>query len=453
MQQSVEVLGDFGARREEGSSRAEYVSVLASDVSTVYGYAAELVELLLGLFSPAECLSFIEASETPRPVTVRTNTLKTRRRELAQALIARNVNLDPIAKWSKEGLQVYESAVPIGATPEYLAGHYMVQSASSFLPVMALQPQPNQRVLDMAASPGGKSSHIAALMGNTGTLIANDASKERLRALQANLSRLGVRNSIVLNCDGRDFPKVMGGFDRVLLDAPCTGLGVISKDPSVKAEKSYADVQRCQQLQKELLLAAIDSCNANSGNGGIIVYSTCSVSVEENEAVVEYALASRSVKVVDTGLPFGVEGFTRHRAKRFHASLKLARRFYPHTHNMDGFFVCKLRKHSNTIPAAPSASSSAAEASSSAAGGKKAAAGGKVAAKGAKGKAAKPAHDPAKSPGPMPKIGAARPGGGTHGDGEANKKKRIAHAQKAALEEKRKSKQAGPKKKKRKIIA
>ena len=189
--------------------------------------------------------------------------------------------------------------VPIGATPEYLAGHYMVQSASSFLPVMALQPQPGQRVLDMAASPGGKSSHVAALMANTGTLVANDSSKDRLRALQANLSRLGVRNAIVLNADGRDFPKLMGGFDRVLLDAPCSGLGVISKDPSVKAEKSYADVQRCQQLQKELLLAAIDSCNADQpGNeeSGIIVYSTCSVSIEENESVVEHALQTRNVR-------------------------------------------------------------------------------------------------------------------------------------------------------------
>ena len=204
----VDVLGDFKARREEGRSRSEYVSVLSSDLAVVYGYSFSLIELLLGLFSPAEALQFIEASETPRPVTVRTNTLKTRRRELAQALIARHVNLDPIAKWSKEGLQIYDSPVPIGATPEYLAGHYMVQAASSFLPVMALSPQPGERVLDMAASPGGKSAHIAALMGNAGTLVSNDFNKDRIRALQANLSRLGVRNAIVLHADGREFPKL-----------------------------------------------------------------------------------------------------------------------------------------------------------------------------------------------------------------------------------------------------
>ena len=106
----------------------------------------------------------------------------------------------------------------------------------------------------------------------------------------------------MVSADGRDFPRIMGGFDRVLLDAPCSGTGVIAKDPSVKAEKTYQDIQRCQQLQKELLLAAIDSVNANAPDGGYIVYSTCSVAVEENEAVIDYVLNSRGVKVAETTL-------------------------------------------------------------------------------------------------------------------------------------------------------
>jgi ribosomal RNA methyltransferase Nop2 len=316
------------------------------------------------------------------------------------------------------------------------------------LPVMALSPQPGMRVLDMAASPGGKTSHMAALMGNTGTLVANDASKLRLRALQANISRLGVRNAVVLNADGRDFPKLMGGFDRVLLDAPCTGLGVISKDSSVKAEKTYADVQRCQQLQKQLLLAAIDSCNANGAHGGVVVYSTCSISVEENEAVIDYALNSRNVKIVESGLPFGVEGMTRHRSKRFHASLKLARRFYPHAHNMDGFFVCKLRKFSN----APVAVGSRGEETSGPAS-KGSAAGerdknGKEKAK-VREKAQvkmKKRGDSSDHPGPAPSVGGTRPGGGTHGDGEKKRLRRLAHAQR----EKRKQ-QKGPKRKRLRV--
>ncbi len=182
-------------------------------------------------------LQFLEANEMPRPVTIRTNTLKTRRRDLAQALINRGVNLDPIGEWSKVGLVVYESQVPIGATPEYLAGHYMIQGASSMLPVMALAPQENEKVLDLCAAPGGKTTYVASLMRNTGCLVANDATKDRLNSLVANIHRLGISNTIVTNLDGRKFTQHMKDFDRVLLDAPCSGTGVIAKDNSVKTSK------------------------------------------------------------------------------------------------------------------------------------------------------------------------------------------------------------------------
>lgn len=191
------------------------------------------------LFPVAEAIEFFEANEMPRPVTIRTNTLRTRRRDLAQVLVNRGVNLEPIGKWTNVGLQVFESSVPIGATPEYLAGHYMLQAASSFLPVIALSPQPNERVLDMASAPGGKTTHIAALLQNTGVVFANDSNKQRTKSLTANVHRLGCKNVVVCSYDGREFPKVMGGFDRVLLDAPCSGTGVISKDSSVKVNKVY----------------------------------------------------------------------------------------------------------------------------------------------------------------------------------------------------------------------
>lgn len=201
---------------------------------------------------PSQALAFFEANETPRPVTIRTNTLRTRRRDLAQALINRGVNLEPIGKWSKVGLQVFESSVPIGATPEYLAGHYMLQAASSFLPVIALAPQPEERVLDMASAPGGKTTYISALLQNTGVVFANDSNKARTKSLTANVHRLGCKNVVVCSYDGREFPKVMGGFDRVLLDAPCSGTGVISKDPSVKVNKVGLEV-RWSGLKIDLL--------------------------------------------------------------------------------------------------------------------------------------------------------------------------------------------------------
>ncbi|XP_009997327.1 PREDICTED: probable 28S rRNA (cytosine(4447)-C(5))-methyltransferase [Chaetura pelagica] len=349
---NMEVLQDFVVRREEGHTRQEYLAVLRRDMAAYYSYSDFLLTKLMDIFPLPELINFLEANEVPRPVTIRTNTLKTRRRDLAQALINRGVNLDPLGKWSKTGLVIYDSSVPIGATPEYLAGHYMLQGASSLLPVMALAPQENERILDMCCAPGGKTSYIAQLMKNTGVVLANDSNAERLRSVVGNLHRLGVTNTVLSNCDGRQFPRVLGGFDRVLLDAPCSGTGVISKDPAVKTNKDEKDILRCAHLQKELLLSAIDSVNAASETGGYIVYCTCSIMVEENEWVVDYALKKRNVRLVATGLDFGKEGFTRFKDRRFHPSLKSTRRFYPHTHNMDGFFIAKLKKFSNAIPQA-----------------------------------------------------------------------------------------------------
>ena len=321
---TIRVLDDFKNLAEPGRSRAEYRAQLLKDICSYYGYSEFLADKLLGLFPAREAFAFFEANETPRPIVIRTNTLRTHRRELAQSLINRGVQLEPVGKGSKVGLQIFDAQVPLGATPEYLAGHYILQAASSFLPVMALAPQENERVLDMAAAPGGKTTHLAALMKNTGCIFANDASKERSKGLIGNIHRLGVRNAIVCNYSALEFPKVMGGFDRVLLDAPCSGTGVIAKDASVKTNKTETDFMKLPHLQKQLLLSAIDSVDHHSKTGGYIVYSTCSVTVEENEQVVQYALNKRpNVRLVETGLTFGKEGFTKIGGKVFHPSMKV----------------------------------------------------------------------------------------------------------------------------------
>lgn len=341
----VKVLENFKELAEEGKSRTEYTNRLLKDIREYFGYSEFLAEKLFNLFSPAEAMEFFEANEIARPITIRTNTLKTRRRDLAQHLVNRGVNLQPIGSWTKVGLQIFDSQVPIGATPEYLAGHYILQAASSFLPVMALDPQENERILDMAAAPGGKTTYISALMKNTGCVFANDANKARTKSLIANIHRLGCKNTIVCNYDAREFPKVIGGFDRILLDAPCSGTGVIAKDESVKVNRTEKDFIQIPHLQKQLLLSAIDSVDANSPTGGVIVYSTCSIAVDENEAVVDYALRKRpNVKLVETGLQIGKEGFTSYRGKHFNPKISLTRRYYPHTYNVDGFYVAKFKK-------------------------------------------------------------------------------------------------------------
>jgi len=350
MKDIIHVLQDFKARREEDVDRQTYMNRLKKDLCTYYSYNEFMIDKFLQVFHVGEILEVLEANEVQRPVTIRTNSLKTRRRDLAQALINRGVNLDPVGKWSKVGLVVYSATVPLGATPEYLAGHYILQGASSLLPVMALAPQEGERILDMASAPGGKTTHIAAVMKNTGMVLANDANRDRCKAVVGNCHRLGITNTVVCSHDGRMLPKVMTGFDRVLLDAPCSGTGVISKDQSAKQSKDDQDIHLCSHLQKELILAAIDCLDHKSKTGGYLVYSTCSILPEENENVVDYVLRKRHVKLVPTGLDFGVEGFTKYREKRYHPTMNLCKRYYPHTHNMDGFFVAKIKKLSNNIP-------------------------------------------------------------------------------------------------------
>jgi ribosomal RNA methyltransferase Nop2 len=364
---TIRIMGDLKTLGQAGKSRADYIDLLLNDICTYYGYTRFLAEKLFNLFTPMEAFAFFEANETPRPVVIRTNTLRTNRRSLAQALINRGVVLEPVGKWSKVGLQVFESPVPLGATPEYLAGHYILQAASSFLPVMALAPQPNERVLDMASAPGGKTTYMSALMRNTGCVIANDASKPRAKGLIGNIHRLGCKNTVVTHMDARTaFPKALGGFDRVLLDAPCTGTGVISKDPGVKTSKNERDFLAIPHMQRQLLLAAIDSVDHASKTGGYIVYSTCSVTVEENEAVVQYVLRKRpNVKIVDTGLgDFGSPGFLSYMGKKFDAKMALTRRYFPHRENVDGFYVCKLKKTAVTAVSKTDDSASSAPAKS-----------------------------------------------------------------------------------------
>ncbi|KAG6411365.1 hypothetical protein SASPL_129446 [Salvia splendens] len=262
--------------RQEGATWKDYVEQLKKDLISYYGYNDFLVEALVEMFPVVELMELIEAFEKPRPICLRTNTLKTRRRDLAGVLLNRGVNLDPLSKWSKVGLVVYDSQVPIGARP--LQNTWLV---IIWCKLMAIAPQEKERVVDMAAAPGGM-------------IYANEMKESRLKSLTANIHRMGVTNTIVSNYDARE-------------DAPCSGTGVISKDESVKTSKSALDIQNCAHLQKlhfeaSLVLSVTLVPTRSPVAFYYLLLSFCSF---ENEAVIDYALKKRDVKLVPRGLDFG----------------------------------------------------------------------------------------------------------------------------------------------------
>lgn len=340
IQEILQKLTDLKGQGPHTESRVPLLIELKKLFCRYFSYNQELMEYIMQLFNPAECYAFLEMMDTQRPVTIRINSLRTQRAGLVKALTEKTVSMEPVDEVSKMAFKINASKVPIGATPEYLAGHYMLQSAASMLAVRALAPQPGEKVLDMASAPGGKTTYIGQLMKNKGIIIANDMKTERTKALFYNCQRMGLTNVIITNFDGRKFPSCMKNFDRILLDAPCTGLGVISRDPSIKAKRNMMDIYKAAHLQRELLRKAIDLCKV----GGYVVYSTCSFAVEENEAVVDYACRSRYVKIVDTGLELENKAVTKYKESHFNDRMKYCIRVLPHVHNMDGFFVAKLLK-------------------------------------------------------------------------------------------------------------
>ncbi len=229
-----------------------------------------------------------------------------------------------------------EEPYSIGATPEYLLGYYYVMDKSSCIPPLALDPRSGEVVIDFAASPGGKTTMIAQLMNNRGRIIAIEGNAERIQPLVDNIHRMGVLNTAVVHMNSADFWRTGIKADRILLDAPCTGEGIIHKDPSRKTSRGREDILFCSGSQRSMLEPAIKSLRP----GGVLVYSTCSLTPEENELVINEVLERFDVHLED--IEHGVPALTRVGDLKLNPELKKARRFFPHIHECSGFFVAKI---------------------------------------------------------------------------------------------------------------
>lgn len=243
--------------------------------------------------------------------------------------------------WLRDGYTIDAGYEVLRDSDLVTDGKIYIQNPSSWLPVVALDPQPGERVLDVCAAPGGKSSHVAALQSNQGELVLNDNSRTRLAKLQANTKRLGVAAEYTLY-DATRLTKYLDAesFDKILLDAPCSGEGLINLDqPKSLDTWSVAHIRRLADLQKKLITQAWQLLKP----GGTLVYSTCTMAPEEDEMVIDYLLRRFDDVQVDT-LPFTLEKtVTSWNDRSLNPETQKAGRVFP-ADGSEAFFVCKLTK-------------------------------------------------------------------------------------------------------------
>jgi tRNA (cytosine49-C5)-methyltransferase len=279
-----------------------------------------------------------------RRQSIRVNPLIARPDETLAQLAAIGWRGKPFA-WVEHCYTIDEGMIAVRDSAIVASGAAFIQNAASWLPVLALDPLPGEYILDVCAAPGGKASHIAALTGNQAHLWVNDNSRPRLAKMQSNFQRLGVVAEDMTLFDATQLARKLEGrqFDKILLDAPCSGEGLMRYDRDKDfATWSVAHIQRLQQLQKRVLVQAWRLLRP----GGILVYSTCTMATEENEAVVDYLLRTHQdvqIESFEVAVPNRVPTVSAWNGRQYDSALQKALRLSPSS-TIEAFFVCTLRK-------------------------------------------------------------------------------------------------------------
>lgn len=298
-----------------------------------------MIERYFNFLGENQTRELLIANEKPLTPSIRVNTLKVDEETLKIRLKSKGFELENI-KNVPYGFKVLKTASNLGSSHEYLQGYYYLQNIASMLPAIALNPQSSDIVIDMCAAPGSKATQLAQIMDNEGILYLIDRNLKRIPALRANIDRMGVINSIILNYDSKNLPRLKVKADKILLDAPCTGEGLVRQDPSRKKSKSLKDIRKMSNIQIELLRSGLSTLVP----GGTLLYSTCSIAPEENEVVVNKVLEdNEDFGIIKISNQFGVNGLSDYNGLSFLKEMMYAQRIYPHLHDTIGFFLCLIK--------------------------------------------------------------------------------------------------------------
>ena len=271
--------------------------------------------------------------------SLRVNTLKTSSDELFAIFDEKGVDFVELGDGA--GATILRSKFSISSMEQHLYGHYYMQGVAEMAVSPQLGTEAGDLVWDMCAAPGGKTTHIAQLAHNGAEIVATDVSAEKLKALKNNIARTGVTSATVYGKDARDFFYPLR-FDKVLLDAPCTGSGIMRKDPSRGVSRTLKDVAFMSGVQKGLLEKAVDDAK----DGATILYSTCSLEPEENEEIIDWALGTLDVDLMALDKSFLdiAPGFCSPFGKELDERISLTGRVHPHINDTNGMFIAKLKK-------------------------------------------------------------------------------------------------------------
>jgi 16S rRNA (cytosine1407-C5)-methyltransferase len=250
--------------------------------------------------------------------------------------------------YPENALKIIDGFDFVGSTLEIAFGFYYMQGLTSMLPPLALNPSSKDLVLDMCSAPGSKTTQIAELMNNKGVLVVNELEIDRIKALVFNLDKMNYLNYGVVNSRGEVLSKYYNSyFDKILVDAPCSGLGIIQKKSEVNTWWSLERANHLSELQYKLLVSAIKMLKT----GGELVYSTCTLTPEENELVINKLLEKYPVDIGSVNLPIKhTNGLTEYNGIKLDIRLSHSIRIFPWEVDSDGFFLVKLRKTGDTHP-------------------------------------------------------------------------------------------------------
>jgi len=310
----------------------------------------EFIERVRNIIDADQLDAVLEAFCHKRLTTLRANTLKISPEELQKEFTSAGIEIEQQPWWPTAFLVKNKTLREITEHPLHPQGAVYIQSFSSMIPPLVLDPQPGEHILDLTAAPGSKTTQIAALMNNTGEILANDLSPVRLFRLSANLKMQGVTIAYPRRGPGQLFwKKYPEYFDRTLVDVPCTMEGrICAEDPKTYADWSKKKIKELSVRQCHLLRSAVSATKV----GGIIVYSTCTLAPEENENVINWILKREGdgVVVEDIDIPHlaMTSGLAQWQKKTFSPQVLKTRRILP-SPTMEGFFVAKLRKTRSTI--------------------------------------------------------------------------------------------------------